>query len=50
MRNGEYTLEQFKAIRRNIKLGRMIKKDHPEIAELYRGGSPAYGLKLKPPL
>jgi hypothetical protein len=27
---------QFKAIRRSIDLGRILQKDHPEIAELYR--------------
>ena len=35
----ELTNEQFTAIRRSIDLGRTLREDIPEIAELYRKGN-----------
>jgi len=34
----ELTNEQFAVIKREIKLGRTLREDHPEIADLYREG------------
>tara|TARA_Y100000310_G_C20685077_1_gene818461 strand:- start:3009 stop:3737 length:729 start_codon:yes stop_codon:yes gene_type:complete len=36
----DLTVEQLGAIRKSIELGRTLKKDHSEIAELYRHGNP----------
>ena len=44
---GEMAPEQISAIKRSIEIGSLLVNDHPEIAELYRGGMTYSGIAAR---